>query len=136
MDEFFLNIAYKEAIKAYNLGEVPVGCVIVYNNAIISKAHNLKETTGDATAHAEIVAIRKASKVLGDWRLNDCIIYTTMKPCSMCMGAIKECRISKIVYVVDSDDIKKYYNDLLISKSGIFYDECLMLLKSFFKEKR
>jgi len=136
MDEKFLNIAYEEAIKAYSLGEVPVGCVIVNNNVIIGKGHNLKEKNKDATAHAEIIAIKEASKNLNDWRLNGCSIYITMKPCPMCMGAIRESRISKIIYVVDSDNVKNYYNDLLIVKSNILYKKCLMLLKSFFKEKR
>ena len=88
MEEKFMNEALKEARKAYEKLEIPVGAVIVKNGKIISRAHNLKETKQTATAHAEILAIQKANKKLNNWRLIDCDMYVTLEPCSMCMGAI------------------------------------------------
>ena len=100
MNEYYMNIAIKEAKKAYKYEEVPVGAVIVKNNKVIAKAFNKKEKTKNVTKHAEIIAISKACKKLKNWRLEDCIIYVTMEPCMMCSGAIEQSRIKKIVYGV------------------------------------
>ena len=87
-DEIFMKEALKEAAKARKKDEVPIGAIIVHNNKIIAKGHNLRETKNDALGHAEIIAIRKANKKLKSWRLVDCTIYVTVEPCSMCAGAI------------------------------------------------
>lgn len=103
MHDYFINEAFKEAKKAYNIGEIPVGAVIVKDGKIISKAHNIIEKKEDATMHAEIIAIKKASKILNNWRLNDCEMYVTLKPCTMCQGAIYQSRIKKVYYLIDSN---------------------------------
>lgn len=92
----FMNVALEEAYKSFQLGEVPVGAVIVKDNKIIGRGHNLKETNNDATMHAEIIAIKEASKAIGNWRLNGCEMYVTLEPCVMCTGAILHSRISKL----------------------------------------
>ena len=106
----FMDIAIKEAEKAYKKGNVPVGCVIVCDNKVISKAHNTKNTSNISINHAEILAIRKACKKLNSWYLNNCELYVTLKPCKMCESAIAESRISKVNYLLDSnyeDNINK-----------------------------
>ena len=97
-DLFFLNEAFKEAQKAFLLGEVPIGAVIVREGRIVSRAFNRKEFLQDPTAHAEILAIREASRKLNSWRLTDCTLYSTVEPCVMCCGAIIQARIKKVVY--------------------------------------
>ncbi|MDE5540081.1 MAG: nucleoside deaminase, partial [Bacilli bacterium] len=96
MEEKFMKEALKEARKAYNKEEIPVGAVIVKNGEIIARAYNLKETKKDTINHAEILAIKKASKKLNSWRLTDCEMYVTLEPCSMCAGALIQSRISKV----------------------------------------
>ena len=96
MQEEFMQVALKEAKKAYKKLEIPVGAVIVKNGEIIAKAHNIKEEKKDTTKHAEIIAIQKASKKLESWRLNDCELYVTLEPCPMCAGAIIQSRIKKV----------------------------------------
>lgn len=143
MEEKFMNEALKEARKAYEKLEIPVGAVIVKNGKIISKAHNLKETKQTATAHAEILAIQKANKKLNNWRLIDCDIYVTLEPCSMCMGAIVSSRI-KNIYIGTLDqkkeekiDIQKYKEEYDVNiKYGICGAECESILKEFFKDLR
>ena len=98
MNEYYMNLAIREAKKALKYNEVPVGAVIVKEGKIISKAHNKKETKKDVTKHAEIIAISKASKKLKNWRLDNCEIYVTMEPCMMCSGAIEQSRISAILF--------------------------------------
>ena len=100
-DKFFMREALKEAKKAYKKNEVPVGAVVVYNNKIIAKAHNLNITTNDPTAHAEILALKKASKILRNYRLPDCEMYTTLEPCPMCAGAMVYARIKRLVYATE-----------------------------------
>lgn len=95
----FIEFALEEARKAYDKGEVPVGCVIVHNNEVIAKAHNLREETQNALMHAEIIAIDEACKKLGTWRLEDCELYVTLEPCLMCAGAILQSRIKKVHYM-------------------------------------
>lgn len=143
MEEKFMNEALKEARKAYEKLEIPVGAVIVKNGKIISRAHNLKETKQTATAHAEILAIQKANKKLNNWRLIDCDMYVTLEPCSMCMGAIVSSRI-KNIYIGTLDqkkeekiDIQKYKEEYDVKiKYGICGAECESILKEFFKDLR
>ena len=111
MEQKFMKEALKEAQKAYDKLEIPVGAVIVKNGKIISRAHNLKETKQTAIAHAEILAIQKANKKLNNWRLADCDIYVTLEPCDMCMGAILSSRI-KNIYIGTLDPKKKEKIDI------------------------
>ena len=147
LEEKFMKEALKEAQKAYEKLEVPVGCVIVKDGKIISRAHNLKETKYDTTKHAEILAIQKASKKLQSWRLIDCEMYVTLEPCSMCAGAIINSRIKKI-YIGALDEktgacgsvlnlFKDYkFNHNVDLEIGILKKECENILKDFFKELR
>ena len=139
--------ALKEAKKAYDKLEVPVGCVIVKDGRIIARAHNLKETKFDTTKHAEILAIQKASKKLKSWRLMDCEMYVTLEPCSMCAGAIINSRIKKI-YIGANDEktgavgsVLNLFDDYTFNhkvefEKGILKKECEEILKKFFKELR
>ena len=145
--EKFMKEALKEAKKAYDKLEVPVGCVIVKDGKIISRAHNLKETKKDTTKHAEILAIQKASKKLEAWRLLDCDMYVTLEPCSMCAVAIINSRIRNL-YIGTMD--KKTgaagsvlnlfedftFNHKVIVETGILQTQCEKILKDFFKELR
>lgn len=143
MEEKFMNEALKEAKKAYEKLEIPVGAVIVKNGKIISRAHNLKETKQTATAHAEILAIQKANKKLKNWRLIDCDMYVTLEPCSMCMGAIISSRI-KNIYIGTLDpkkkqkiDINKYKEEYDVNiEYDIMQKESEAILKDFFKTLR
>ena len=137
MNEYYMNMAIKEAKKAYKYEEVPVGAVIVKNNKIISKAFNKKEKTKNVIKHAEIIAISKACKKLKNWRLDECELYVTMEPCMMCSGAIEQSRIKKIVYGVknknygSTDQLK---NVEIISQ--VCEKKCRQLVQSFFKKRR
>ena len=97
-DEAYMREALKEAALAMEEGELPVGCVIVRDGEIIARAHNACEARGDATAHAELLAIRRASRACGDWRLNRCALYVTLEPCPMCAGAIVQARVGRLIY--------------------------------------
>jgi len=138
-DIYFMRIALKEAQKAYKNDEIPVGAIIVDSKGdVLSKAFNKKEKMHDATAHAEILAIKKASKKLGDWRLNGCTIYVTLEPCEMCMSAIKQSRISKLVYGASKENINSntYENKSMGDLHGILEKECLEIIQMFFEQKR
>jgi len=146
MKEIFMEKALKEAEKAYKKNEVPVGVVIVKDGKIIARAHNLKETKQMSIAHAEILAIEKASKKLNSWRLIDCDMYVTLEPCTMCMGAIISSRI-KNLYIGALDpktgacgsfvDLSTYkYNHTVNVFKGILTDKCEYILKDFFKNLR
>ena len=143
MEEKFMKEALKEAKKAFEKEEIPVGAVIVKNNKIIAKAHNLKETKKTTTAHAEILAIQKANKKIDNWRLLDCEIYVTLEPCEMCMGAIISSRIKKI-YIGALDPKKNKQIDVELYKEqygidieiGIMQKESEYILKDFFKKIR
>ncbi len=147
MEEKFMKEALKEAKKAYDKLEVPVGAVIVKDGKIIARAHNLKETKFDTTKHAEILAIQKASKKLNSWRLIDCEMYVTLEPCSMCAGALINSRIKK-VYIGASDQktgavgsvfnlLEDYtFNHKVEYEKGVLQDECESILKEFFKKLR
>ena len=141
-DEYFMREALKEARKAFERDEVPVGAVIVYKNRILARAHNLTETLNDVTAHAEMQAFTAAAATIGGKYLEDCTIYVTIEPCIMCAGASYWTHISKIVY--GAADPKRGYsqleNNILHPKtlviSGILENECASLMKEFFKKKR
>jgi tRNA(adenine34) deaminase len=129
-----MSLALKEAKKAQNLGEVPVGAVIVKDgNAVVAKGINRCITDNDPTAHAEIVVLRKAAKKLNNYRLTDCEIYVTVKPCAMCMAAIKNARIGKLFY--GAPQAKKTNSKMKI-KGGILKTECAEIIQNFFAEKR
>jgi tRNA(adenine34) deaminase len=141
-DEHFMKEALKEAQKAFDRDEVPIGAVIVNNNRIIARTHNLTETLTDVTAHAEMQAFTSAASELGGKYLLDCILYVTLEPCVMCAGAAFWTQISRIVF--GAGDPKQGYSlkksNLLhpktIVSSGILEEECSALLKEFFKKKR
>ena len=147
-DEKYMNLAYKEAIKGYNKGEIPVGAVIVLDNQVVAKAHNLKDSAGIVTYHAEILAIQRANKKIKDWRLNNAIMYVTLEPCPMCASAIQQSRISKVIYGTSSNNIyntnivnyifnNKYSNhNVNFIQSNIFNDKCSNILNNFFKKIR
>ena len=142
MNEKYMNIALIEAKKAYKKNEVPIGCIIVKNNKIISKAYNKKEKTNVVTKHAEIIAIEKACKKLKTWHLNDCILYTTVEPCLMCTGAIIQSRMKKVVYATENEKygflnkiVKESKSKLEIEKN-ILAEKSIALLQNFFNKKR
>lgn len=146
MEEKFMKEALKEAKKAFDKDEVPVGAVIVKDNKIIAKAHNIKEQKHDSTSHAEILAIQKACKKLGAWRLSDCDMYVTLEPCSMCAGALINSRIRKL-YIGTQDNktgacgsvlnlLDYKFNHKIEVEKYILKDECEEILKVFFKKLR
>lgn len=147
INEKFMKAALKEAQKAFLLDEVPVGCVIVKDNKVIARAHNIRETQKDPCGHAEVVAIRKAAKKLGDWQLVNCDLYVTVEPCIMCAGSIIQARIAGIYY--GTEDFKggalgssinvleaQNLNHHPIVVSGILKEECSEIIKKYFKNKR
>ena len=137
MNEYYMNMAIKEAKKAYKYEEVPVGAIIVRNNKIIAKAYIKKEKTKNVIKHAEIIAISKACKKLKNWRLDDCDIYVTMEPCMMCCGAIQQSRIKKIVYGIKNENYgstDQLKNIKIISQ--VCEIECKNLVQSFFRKIR
>ncbi len=146
--EYFMRAALKEAMKAQAIDEVPIGAVVVKDNIIIARAHNLKEKNQLATSHAEILAIQKAEKKLKTWNLMDCELYVTLEPCMMCTGAIYFSRVGKLIYgtkdpkggAVDSliqvktiPYIKSWPREI---EMGILQEECASILTNYFKEKR
>lgn len=134
MEEKYMKIALQQARTAFNNGDVPVGAVIIKNGEIISRAYNRRERDQDATAHAEIIAIKKACRRLNSWRLNDCVMYVTLEPCSMCMGAIQQSRISKVIY--GTKNIKEVSGLLQVEYNNLFEDESTQLLQTFFQNQR
>ncbi len=141
MNEMFMKEALNEAKKAYDLDELPVGAVVVYNNKIIARAHNEKEKSINPLNHAEVIAIKKAIKKIGDWRLNECLLFVNLEPCLMCMGLILETRIKKIYCSTRNNKYEKSLNAIIKNNNinieyGIFEDDSKKLLKSFFSSKR
>ena len=147
MKEDYMRAAIREAVKANMKDEVPIGCVIVKDDKIIARGHNLRESKQQSINHAEIIAIQKACKKIGSWRLEDCDLYVTLEPCCMCAGAILQSRIRTVIYgasdpkggSIDST-IHMYeqpgFNHYPCVYSGVLQEECSQLLKNFFKEKR
>ena len=146
-DKYFINQAFKEALIALYIDEVPVGAIIVKDNKIIARAHNLKESLNLSTAHAEIIAINKASKKLKTWHLDDCIMYVTLEPCVMCAGAIIQSRIKKVVYGAKSyqdgaiESALKLYDTKGFNHypETMYYDKnenCSKIITDYFKTKR
>lgn len=141
-DNYFMNQALIEATNAFDKDEVPIGAIIVCQNRIIARAHNLTETLTDVTAHAEIQAITSASNVLGGKYLKDCTLYVTVEPCPMCAGALAWAQISRIVY--GTSDQKRGYTYICpnvlhpktIVTSGTSAEKCSTLMQDFFKRKR
>lgn len=145
--EAFMRLALVEALKAQTKQEVPVGAVIIKDGKVIAKAHNRRETSQVATAHAELLAIEKACRKLKSWRLDGCVLYATLEPCAMCTGASILSRVDGIVYgasdpkggcvgtVTDLTQIKAFNHQPWVI-SGILKEECGQLLSTFFKNKR
>ena len=147
MHEKFMKLAIKEALKAQNKDEVPIGAIIVKEGKVIARGHNLRESKQVASAHAEMIAIDKACKKLGTWRLEGCTLYVTLEPCPMCTGATILSRLDKVVYGANDPKggciescIKMYeqkgFNHYPQYESGILKEECSLLLSNFFRKKR
>jgi tRNA(adenine34) deaminase len=141
-DEYYMRRALQEAELAYKEGEIPVGVVVVSQNRIIARAHNLTETLNDVTAHAEMQAITAAANLLGGKYLNECTLYVTVEPCVMCAGALGWSQIGKVVYGASDEKrgFKKFAAEALHPKtevvSGVLENECSALMSDFFREKR
>ena len=139
--------ALKEAQKAYEIDEVPVGAVVVIKNTIIARAHNLTQCLNDATAHAEILVLRKAGKKQKNYRLNGTTLYVTLEPCVMCLGAIMQARVDRVVFGAYDNKTgacgssinltnKKCFNHKILLTSGVLEPECRKILQLFFKKRR
>lgn len=147
LDEKYMKAALREAKKAYKLDEVPIGCVIVQNDKIIARGYNRRNTDKNTLAHAEMSAIKKASKKTGDWRLEDCTMYVTLEPCQMCAGAIVQSRLGKVVIgsmnpkagcagsVINLLQMKQF-NHQVEMVTGVLEEECSSMLSGFFQELR
>ncbi len=146
-DEKYMKEAIKQAKKAYALGEVPIGCVIVYQDKIIGRGHNRRNTDRNTLAHAEITAINKASRAIKDWRLEECTLYVTLEPCQMCAGAIVQARVTETVIgamnpkagcggsILNILEMQEF-NHQVIVRRGVLEEECQSILKNFFVELR
>ena len=146
-DEKFMKAALKQAQKAYAIDEVPIGCVIVQNGRIIARGYNRRNIDKNTLAHAELSAIRKASKKTGDWRLEDCTMYVTLEPCQMCAGAIVQPRMKRVVIasmnakagcagsVLNLLQMQQFNHQVEITQ-GVLEEECSRMLSSFFRELR
>lgn len=143
---YFMQEALKEASKAYKKKEVPVGCVIVCDNKIVARAHNLRKTKESTLAHAELLAIKKANKKLKSWRLEDCSVYVTLEPCVMCAGALMQARVKDIYYATNDPKggalggafnlYDNTFNHTINLDCGILKEEAKNMLQNFFKELR
>lgn len=145
--EKYMRQAIKQAQKAYALGEVPIGCVIVCGGKIIGRGYNRRNTDKNTLAHAEITAINKASKKVGDWRLEGCSLYVTLEPCQMCAGAIVQARIDEVIMgsmnpkagcggsVLNLLEMREFNHQVKVTR-GVLEEECSQLLTRFFKELR
>lgn len=146
-DEKYMKEAIRQAKKAYALGEVPIGCVIVYQDKIIGRGYNRRNTDKNTLSHAEITAINKASKRIGDWRLEDCTLYVTLEPCQMCSGAIVQARITRVVMgamnpkagcggsILNILEMPQFNHQVQVER-GVLGEECTELLTTFFRELR
>ena len=143
----YMKEALRQAKKAYALGEVPIGCVIVYEDKIIARGYNRRNTDKNTLAHAEITAINRASKKMGDWRLEDCTLYVTLEPCQMCSGAIVQSRITNVVMgcmnpkagcggsILNILEMPEFNHQVNVTR-GVLEEECSQILQDFFKELR
>ena len=146
-DEKYMKMAVKLAKKAASMGEVPIGCVIVYEDRVIGRGYNRRKTDKNTLSHAEITAIRKASRVIGDWRLEGCTMYVTLEPCQMCAGAIVQARMDRVVIATMSPksgcagailnllQMEEFNHQVEITK-GVLADECSAMLSDFFTDLR
>ena len=145
--EKYMSLAIKEAKKAELVDEVPIGAILVKDNKVIARAHNLREHKNDVTSHAEIECLRKASKKLNDWQLIDCDLYVTIEPCIMCAGAICQSHIKSVIFGASDPKGGAFGSVIDITKldninhkpeviSGILKEECSSLIKNYFKNKR
>lgn len=147
MDKKYMKEAIKQAKKAYQIKEVPIGCVIVQGDKIIARGYNKRNKNKNPLAHAELLAILKASKEVGDWRLEDCTMYITLEPCQMCAGAIVQSRMKRVVIgsmnpkagcagsVINLLEMKQFNHQVEVER-GVLQEECSALLSNFFKELR
>ena len=141
-DEYFMKKAFAEAIQAFEKGEIPVGAVVVSNQKIIARAHNLTETLNDVTAHAEMQAITAAANLIGGKYLDECTLYVTLEPCVMCAGALAWAQVGKIVFGAfdEKRGYRKYFKSALHPKTkvigGVMEVECAELMQEFFRKKR
>ncbi|AGA67588.1 cytosine/adenosine deaminase [Desulfitobacterium dichloroeliminans LMG P-21439] len=143
----WMSLALEEAQLAFEQGEVPIGAVVVHNNQVIAKAHNEKELRQDPTAHAEVLAVQRATQALGVWRLSEATLYVTLEPCPMCAGALVQARLKSLVFgaadlkggavgsVTNVLDVNRW-NHRVEVVAGILEDECAQILKDFFKKLR
>ncbi|MEL1134877.1 tRNA adenosine(34) deaminase TadA [Desulfitobacterium sp. THU1] len=143
----WMSLALEEAQLAFEQGEVPIGAVVVHNNQVIAKAHNEKELRQDPTAHAEVLAVQRATQALGVWRLSEATLYVTLEPCPMCAGALVQARLKNLVFgaadlkggavgsVTNVLDVNRW-NHRVEVVAGILEEECAQILKDFFKKLR
>ncbi|MBR5509763.1 MAG: tRNA adenosine(34) deaminase TadA [Lachnospiraceae bacterium] len=146
-DEKYMKEAIRQARKAWKLQEVPIGCVIVKEDKIIARGYNRRNTDKNTLAHAELLAIRKASKAVGDWRLEECTMYITLEPCQMCAGAIVQARIPRVVIgsrnpkagcagsILNLLDVPQFNHQVELTE-GVLEEECSVMLSDFFRELR
>lgn len=146
-EEMYMKEAIRQARKAWKLWEVPIGCVIVKNEKIIARGYNRRNTDRNTLAHAELLAIRKASRAVGDWRLEDCTMYITLEPCQMCAGAIVQARIPRVVIgsrnpkagcagsVLNLLDVPAFNHQVELTE-GVLETECSAMMTDFFRELR
>ncbi len=146
-DEKYMRAALRLAAKASELGEVPIGCVIVHQDRIIGRGYNRRNTDKSTLSHAEITAIKKASKALGDWRLEDCTLYVTLEPCQMCAGAIVQARVTRVVMgcmnpkagcggsVLNILEMPEFNHQVSVTR-GVLEEECSRVLSAFFQSLR
>lgn len=146
-DEKYMKKSIRLARKAASLGEVPIGCVIVYNDKVIGSGYNRRKTDKNTLSHAELIAIRKASRVIGDWRLEGCTMYVTLEPCQMCAGAIVQARMDRVVIatmspksgcagsIINLLQMEEFNHQVEIT-TGVLADECSVMLSEFFTDLR
>lgn len=147
IDEKYMKEAIRQARKAYAIGEVPIGCVIVYKDKIIGRGYNRRMADKNTLSHAELIAIRKASRKMDDWRLEECTMYVTLEPCQMCSGAIVQSRMSRVVVgcmnpkagcagsILNLLQMKEFNRQAELT-TGVLEEECSQMMKDFFKELR
>lgn len=146
-DEYYMSLAIKQAKVGEKKGEVPIGAVVVFGGEVIASAHNTRESKGMATGHAELLAIEKSCKVFMDWRLSRCVLYVTLEPCPMCLGAAMNARIGRIVFGARDKasgacgtciNMHEYNicNHNIVVEGGVMEEQCVELLKNYFKAMR